>query len=205
MTGDESGNALSSVEWSITDASNTYVIDSTSGASSLAPDASLDYEDTPSYTVSVEATGSKGGETLTATLTLTIEVVDLLETLTVMDMNSTDNTILTSASLSDAVEGLELSVASESATLENASVTWSSTDTNGYFAIDVNGVVTPAQSLVNVPAGEYEAVITASRDNGGSEPETINGTLTVTITIEAAAYTIAGNEQASYDLSLIHI
>ena len=103
--------------------------------------------------------------------------------------------------MSDAVEGLELSVASESATLENASVAWSVSDTNGYFAINGEGVVTPAQSLVNVPAGEYGTVITASRDNGGFNPETISGTLTVTITIEAAAYTIAGNEQASYDLA----
>ena len=54
--------------------------------------------------------------------------------------------------------------------------------------------------MVEVSAGEYEAVITASRDNGGFNPETISGTLTVTITIEAAAYTIAGNDQPSYDL-----
>ena len=115
---------------------------------------------------------------------------DLLETLTVTDGNNADNTLLTSASLSDAVEGLELAVASESADLENASVTWSVSDANGYFAINTEGVVTPAVSLVNVSADEYEAVITASRGNGSSEPETISSTLTVTITIRAAAYTI---------------
>ena len=71
---DESNNALSSDEWSITDVSNAFVIASTSGVISLAPGASLDYEGVESYSVSVETTGTKGSVSLPATLTLTIAV-----------------------------------------------------------------------------------------------------------------------------------
>ena len=116
---DEAGRQFEAV-WSLTDNANgLFTISSTSGAISLVA-ATLNYETTTSYAVVAQAESSS----ITGEVMLTIAVIDLLETLTVTDGNVAANTLLTSASQSTAVEGLELSVASESASLENASVTW---------------------------------------------------------------------------------
>ena len=132
--------------WSLSDdADGVFAINSASGAISLAT-TTLDYESATSYAIVVQ--GANETASITSSLTLTIAVIDLLETLTVTDTNVANNTILTSANLSDTVEGLELSVASESAALDNTSVTWDVSDDNNYFMISADGVVTPATSLV---------------------------------------------------------
>ena len=185
---DESNNALSSAEWSITDVSNAFVIDLMSGAISLASNASLDYEGVESYIVSVEATGSKGGETLTTTLTLTIAVTNVLETLTVSDEDGADNTIAENATVGTAISGQTLTATGDA---DVGTLTWSlPTNPNNTFAINsTSGAI----SLATAGVLDYETaqsyVVVAQAESSG-----IEGTLMVTITVTNVLETLTIDE-----------
>ena len=128
-----------------------FAIDTVSGAVSLVTAGVLDYESTQSYVVVVQAESSG----ITDTLTLTIEVTNVLEELTVSDADGADNTIAENATTDTVVAGLSLEARDEASDLFSA--VWSLTDASGLFQISsTSGEI----SLVTAGVLDYESTQT---------------------------------------------
>ena len=69
------------------------MIDSASGAVSLSPTATLDYESTQSYTLIVEALVVVPGGMLTTQTSITVSVDNVLEQITIRDADTADNAV----------------------------------------------------------------------------------------------------------------
>ena len=150
--------SLGTINWSLpTNLENAFAIDE-NGIISVTPSAFLNYERIPSYdiVVQVEDRGVIG------TLERTIEVINVLETLTLSDENGSDNTIAQNSLIGTGVSGLQLEVVGD------ADITTSLTlgfidDAGGVFTIDpTSGVIrlaTPLPPAVDVP--NYSVTVVA--------------------------------------------
>ena len=199
---DESNNALSSVEWSLTDdAGGVFVIDSSSGAISLSSTATLDYEvTTQDYSVTVSAAGSEGGVTLTATLALTIAVTNVLESLSVSDGDVGANSIEENSAVGTVVSGLNL-VATDEANGTFSAVWRLTDDAGGLFQIvSTNGEISLAIAGVLDYEGNqtpYEVVVQAA--NGGAS---VTGALTLTIAVTNVLESLSVSDTEGADNTL---
>ena len=185
----ENPNALSLVSWQMTD-TTTFEIDSVSGVVKLRSGIVLDYE-TPSdraHTVSVRVSAEKGGASVTASVSLTILVVDLLEVMTVTDTNIAQNIIRKGSATVTGTEVSGLSLQAQDEAVNALTADWNLVDNgNGLFAINSEtGVVSVADTdtLQATQAPQVDIIVRAIASKGGI---TMTDMLTVNITIQPDA------------------
>ena len=169
---DEVGMLLSNVVWGLADSGgNTFAIDPASGAVTLSPTAMLDHEETSSYTIVVTAQASKGGVTLTGTLSVTIQIDEPRGSI-IVDSNDEPNTVVENA-IGSIIDGLSLEVV-EIANPNNrvSGVQWSlSENPESLFVIHItSGAIRLASTAsLNYEASTYHTIeVSASSSTGGN-------------------------------------
>ena len=150
------------VTWSLLDSadSGTFIISSMGGVISLSSTATLDYESTPSYNLLIQAEALVEGVIARTTLLITIDVANVLESITVQDVNDSANTIFDDASLGTIVLDIELQARDENLqvrTNQEHNLMWvfaPDGNPNDLFSIDIatgslrwNSSESPANSL----------------------------------------------------------
>ena len=105
---------IDSVFWSLTESANgTFVIDVMSGAITLSPDMSLDYEDITSYTLEAIAEFLVFGSSETLTISLAITVLNESDTFSLIDSDASANEISEGALAGTVISGVSLQVLDE--------------------------------------------------------------------------------------------
>ncbi len=139
----EEGGTIPDLAWRLSRNPNeAFAIASTNGAITLAQAGVLDFETAPSIDLEVVAKPLNIRTEVPESdpFTITVTVTNALETLTVADSNTDDNTIAENAATGTAVAGITL-IASEGNTAVTG-VDWSLASTpTGLFAIDGDGVI----------------------------------------------------------------
>ena len=92
---DEGDRELTSgVTWSLTEsAGGLFAINSANGVISLSPSRQLDYEANESHRITVEASAIAGGITEVATREIEVMVVNVLESISILDTNNAADSI----------------------------------------------------------------------------------------------------------------
>ena len=119
---DEAGTALSDVMWGLssinastdTSAVELFTIDSTSGVISLVSTATLVLDGSSSVRVVVTAVAMRQGMTVTGYLTMTIGVLEILESWRILDSDGALNTLDENSTTGTTVSGLRLQVQNSS-------------------------------------------------------------------------------------------
>ena len=144
---DELNSTPSQLIWSLVGpASDVFTISSGSVVSvSLAQGSRLDYETTQSYSLVVVARSVVADVTATAQLSITVAVVNVLESLTITDANMQRNTLLEGEAVGTLVSGLRLQARDEAGELIESGVMWGITPSD-IFAIDALGVISLASA-----------------------------------------------------------
>ena len=105
-------NVSSAVEWGLLQGSTAFSIDAI-GTIRYVSASLTDYEMTPSYTIVVSGTVSRGTATVSDHLTLTIAVINVLEHIALSDANRAANTLVENAASGTMVSGIGLQVIDE--------------------------------------------------------------------------------------------
>ena len=124
--------------WSLIGANDgPFVINSTSGVISLAPDKTLDFETSQTTDLTVEVRGDTYGVMASVLLDVPIVVTNVLESITVTDSDDSSNQIPENVPAGTIVSGIALQVTDEGGNDVTPDVVWSLTDSaDGLFMID---------------------------------------------------------------------
>ena len=161
--------------------------DSTTGEITVA--GTLDYESTPSYTLTVRASDGNGG---TSTSTVTITVSDA------NDAPVFGSSTYTFSVAEEAASGASVGTVAATDDDSGDTLTYSITagDPNGNFSIDSQagdstmGVITVAGTLDHETAPSYSLTVEVSDGNGGTDTATV--TITVTEAVASPTMGITG-------------
>ncbi len=183
---DEGGNLISGAEWSLSnDAGGRFAI-TTGGEVTVA--GALDYETDTSHAIEARASTA----TAVATLSLTIAVENVPETLTITDSDTTDNTIAENAPVGAVVAGIALTASDEGGNLISGAEWSLSNDAGGRFAITTGGEVTVAGAL------DYETD-TSHAIEARASTATAVATLSLTIAVENVPETLTITDSDTTD------
>ena len=177
---DEGGADLSSqVRWSLAQGSTAFAI-STVGAITYASTVAVDYEMTPSYTIVVVGTVSRDETTVSGSLTVMVEVLNVLESIALLDDDNALNTITEGAGSGTAVIGLRLQAIDEGGDDVSSAVQWGLLQGSAQFAISTIGAITYASTAVvdYEMTSSYTVVVVGTVSRG---TVTVSNDLTVVI------------------------
>ena len=169
----DADGTTNTISYSFADGSPTsgpFSIDSSSGVVRLTSDNSLNYEDTTSYSLEINASSSDGSS---ASASFTVQVTDVNEhaVSAPTDTNNTDNTVAENAEAGTAV-GITAAASDADATTNTISYSFADgSPTSGPFSIDSSsGVVTltSGNSLDYETINTYNLEIKASSSDGSS-------------------------------------
>ncbi len=200
---DEDDNTVSGVEWSLASApSGLFAIGSTSGVITLAASGRLDYDaGARNHSVTVTAAAA---DYEPSTLTLIINVLNVLEELAISDSDAAAAMISEAAVFGSALTGVALTVsAEEGGTIPD--LTWRlSRNPNRAFAIaSTNGAITLAREGVldfeTAPSIDIE-VIATPRNIRTEVPE--SNPFPITVTVTNALETLEVDDTARADNSI---
>ena len=161
---------LDSLTYSITagNTGNAFAIDST-GAITVA--GSLDFETTPSYELTVEASDGTNASTNQVTITVTDE-----NDAPVFEQENYSVSVAEDAAVGDAVGTVSATDPDEA---DNLTYSITAGNEDGNFAIDGGtGAITVAVALDYETTSEYTLTVEASDGNGGSDTAAVSVTVT---------------------------
>ena len=127
-------------QWSILQGSTQFTVSTTGRITYTAP-ATVDYETIPSYTIVVAATVSRDGVTVSDDLTITVDVVNVLESIVLSDADGALNTITENVVSGTAVAGLRLQAVDEGGSDVSPAVQWSLLQGSTSFVINATGMI----------------------------------------------------------------
>ena len=178
---------ITAITWSlINSAGDSFIINSTSGVISLSPTAILDYENTPSYNLIIQAEALVEGVTAQTTLPLAIDIINALEYIVIRDADDSANTIFENASPNTEISGITLEVLFGSDELiSNDVITWSLLDSAGeVFTISsMSGAISLGSSTETL---DYENILSYNltvRAEAFVENVIVQATESITITV----------------------
>ena len=166
-----------------TDAAS-FSIDSSSGQ--LRTSAALDFETDDTYSVTITVSDSKGGS---ATITVTINVINVDETPANNDPVFTEDSNTTRSIAENTGSGVDIGSAVTATDADNDTLTYKLEGTNASsFSIDSSsGQLQTSATLDYESKPSYSVIVTVSDENGGSDSITV--TINVTNVNDAPAFT----------------
>ena len=166
-----------------TDAAS-FSIDSSSGQ--LRTSAALDFETDDTYSVTITVSDSKGGS---ATITVTINVINVDETPANNDPVFTEDSNTTRSIAENTGSGVDIGSAVTATDADNDTLTYKLEGTNASsFSIDnSSGQLQTSATLDYESKPSYSVIVTVSDENGGSDSITV--TISVTNVNESPEFT----------------
>ena len=131
----DTGMAVSGARWlTLPGGGNRFVVNSDIGVLYYIFAGALDYETATMHEAVVQVTASANDVTITGSLTVTIAVINVLETVTIIDNDSTANTLVENASSGISVTGMIMQAVDEGGRVLSG-VEWSIVSSPTRFAI----------------------------------------------------------------------